>query len=265
MVTSHCLHRSAQRCVLALLVVTLFGCRGRESAEVEVEIRSVGVDRDAGAPVLVLQDKAKRVALPIWIGPAEAQAIAMQLEGINPPRPMTHDLMKTALDQAGVEFERVVIGDLKDSTYYARIFLRSGRKDLELDSRPSDAIALAVRFHKPIFVARALLRQDVAIDLRQPGAVDGAFTFAGITVQELTDELAGYFELPPGNGVLVADVARNARAGVQRGDVILEMDGDKIANLTTLQKKIAGLPAGTHVDLAVKRGSAQIHVDLTIE
>lgn len=250
--------------MIGVAALALWSCRSRDSDEVEVEVRSIGLDHAARAPVVVLQDKAKHVALPIWIGPTEAQAIAMQLEGINPPRPMTHDLMKTLLDQTGVEFQRVLIGELKDSTYYARIFLRSGGKDLELDSRPSDAIALAVRFHKPIFVARTLLRHDVAVDLRQTMA-DDSLTFAGITVQDLTDELAEYFEIAPRHGVLVADVARDAHAAVKRGDIILEVDGDGIADLAALQTKLDGLPRGAHSDLSVQRHGAQIHVDVVVE
>ena len=157
-------------CVLGSFA--LAACRTQEKSEVEVEVRSVGFDNASNAPVVVLQDHDRKVALPIWIGPAEAQAIVMQMQGINPPRPMTHDLIKEMLDGAGVEFRKVLIQDLKDSTYYAQIFLHAGRQDLQVDSRPSDAIALAVRFHRPIFVARALLKGDSAIDL-QHQAADG--------------------------------------------------------------------------------------------
>ena len=163
--------RSKRACPLAvgamlwLTAIGLAGCHQKEKTEVEVEVRSVGFDNASHAPVVVLQDHDRKVALPIWIGPAEAQAIAMQMEGINPPRPMTHDLMKTILDDAGVQFDKVIIQDLKDTTYYARIYLRSGRQDLQVDSRPSDAIALAVRFHRPIYVTTALLRGGTTIDL----------------------------------------------------------------------------------------------------
>lgn len=263
MITRHGVLRMA---IWALVgASTMWGCRTHESNEVEVEIRSVGLDQNSHSPVVVLQDKARRVALPIWIGPGEAQAIALQLEGINPPRPMTHDLMKTTLEQAGVEFQRVLIADLKESTYYARIFLRSGRKDLEVDSRPSDAIALAVRFHKPIFVSRALLQEDVVIDLRQQAMADGAFTFGGITVQGMSEELANYFDVPAGQGVLIADVTQTAQAAVRRGDVILEVDGVAVADLSELKTKLDTLHAGSHADLSVRRGAEKLHVDLLVE
>src|SRR5438132_3111256 len=91
-----------------LAVAILSGCRGREKTEIEVEVRSVGFDNASNAPVVVLQDHDRKVALPIWIGPAEAQSIALQMQGVSPPRPLTHDLIKNMLDQAGVEFQRVV-------------------------------------------------------------------------------------------------------------------------------------------------------------
>ena len=178
--------------------VSLSACSRREKTEVEVEVRSIGLDNASHAPVVVLEDHDRKVALPIWIGPAEAQSIAMQMQGINPPRPMTHDLIKTMLDRAGVELRKVVIQDLKDSTYYARIYLRAGKSDLEIDSRPSDAIALAVRFHSPIFVATALMKGDTTIDLQHESPGASTVRFSGLTVQNLTDDLAEYFSLPPG-------------------------------------------------------------------
>jgi bifunctional DNase/RNase len=249
--------------IVALLVTVLASCSNKESGQVEVEVRSVGLDQTSRSPVVLLQDKAKQVALPIWIGPAEAQAIAMQMEGVSPPRPLTHDLMKGALEQSGVEFEKVVIDDLRESTYYARIFLRNGSKKVELDSRPSDAIALAVRFQKPIFVARTLLQSETTIDLREASLSDATATLAGITIQELTDELARHFGLPPGRGVLVSNVTRQAGADLQRGDIIVAIDGERVTGVAALHAKIVALVPGAHADLAVQRGLDEIHVDFT--
>jgi bifunctional DNase/RNase len=246
----------------ALLLFGAFAsaaCRTQEKNEVEVEVRSVGFDNASNAPVVVLQDHDRRVALPIWIGPAEAQAIAMQMQGVNPPRPMTHDLVKEILDGAGVEFRKVVIQDLKDSTYYARIFLHAGRQDLQVDSRPSDAIALAVRFRRPIFVASALLKGDATIDLQRQLRTATMTKFSGITVQNLTDELAEYFSLPSGHGVVVADVASDAPKGLQRGDVILEIDGAAVTGVGDLAARMQALK-GTAAHLSVQRGSKRIPV-----
>jgi len=259
----NCLRRPSTQLAAVFLfaLASGAGCRSADTSDVEVEVRSIGVDQVSRAPVILLQDKAKRVALPIWIGPSEAQAIAMQLEGITPPRPLTHDLMKSALEQAGVAFDKVVIENLRDSTYYARIFLHGNGKKVELDSRPSDAIALAVRFHKPIFVSRALLRQDTAIDLRQEAINAGALTLSGVTMQDLTDELAAYFNLPAGSGVLVSNVAGDARIALRRGDVIVEIDGKAIRDLAALQTKLDSLRPGARADLSVQRGGEVVHVD----
>jgi bifunctional DNase/RNase len=238
----------------------LAACRTPEKSEVEMEVRSVGFDDATNAPVVVLQDRDRKLALSIWIGPAEAQAIAMQLQGINPPRPMTHDLVKEILDGAGVEFRKVLIQDLKDSTYYARIFLHAGRHDLQVDSRPSDAIALAVRFHRPIFVASALLKGGNVVNLQHQLETAGTTKLSGITVQNLTDELAEYFSVPRGSGVLVADVASDAPEGLQRGDVILEIDGAAVTGIGDLAARLQALK-GTPAHLSVQRGSKRIAVD----
>jgi uncharacterized protein len=246
--------------LVVLTGIGLAGCSKHQPAEVEVEIRSVGFDNSTRSPVVVLQDHDRRVALPIWIGPAEAQSIAMQIEGINPPRPMTHDLVKTILDGAGVEFDRVVIQELRGSTYYAHIFLRSGRHDLEIDSRPSDAIALAVRFKRPIFVATGLMRSDSSIDLMHDAPTASSVKMSGVTVQNLTDELSGYFSLPPGQGVLVADIESEGAGGLQRGDVVLEIDGTTVTGVGDFERKVRALANGASARLSVQRGDARIDV-----
>jgi len=255
--------RAHRLCVLTMSLIqvaVLAACRAPEKTEIEVEIRNVGFDNALNAPVVVLQDHDRTVALPIWIGPAEAQAIAMQIEGVSPPRPMTHDLVKTILDGAGVEFQKVVIQDLRDSTYYARIYLRAGRQDLQIDSRPSDAIALAVRFHRPIFVATALLKGDAIVDLQHPASGAGTVTLSGVTVQDLTAELAEYFSVPRGTGVLVAAVERSAPPGLERGDVILEVDGVAVTGVSDFAGKMRALTRGRAAQLSVQRGAARVPV-----
>lgn len=241
-------------------VVGCAACRSKEKTEVQVEVRSVGYDNATHAPVVVLQDQDRKVALPIWIGPAEAQAIAMQMQGVNPPRPMTHDLIKSILDQTGVEFQKVVIQEVKDSTYFASIWLHTSRQDLQIDSRPSDAIALAMRFHRPIFVATTLLQNGSTIDLQHEAPADSVQKISGVTVQNLTDEMAEYFSLPQGQGVIVADVESPAPAGLLRGDVILEVDGEAVSGVGDFANKLRGLKAGASAQLSVQRGSKRVPV-----
>jgi uncharacterized protein len=243
-----------------LAAASLCGCWGKEKSEVEVEVRSVGFDNASNAPVVLLQDHDRKVALPIWIGPAEAQSIAMQMQGVNPPRPLTHDLIKNMLDQVGVQFERVVIQELKESTYYARIYLKSGRQDVQIDSRPSDAIALAVRFHSPIFVAAGLMKGEATIDLQHVAPAGTTMKYSGITVQNLTAELAEYFSVPSGKGVIVADIEHDAPQGLKRGDIILAVEGEDVTGVGDFTSKMRALKSGVPAHLSVQRGTEHVPV-----
>jgi bifunctional DNase/RNase len=249
--------------LIALGAVGCAGCRSKDKTEVEVEVRSVGYDNATHAPVVLLQDQDRKVALPIWIGPAEAQAIAMQMQGVSPSRPMTHDLIKTILEQTGVEFQKVVIRNVKDSTYFASIWLHTDRQDFQVDSRPSDAIALAIRFHRPIFVTATLLQSTATIDLQHEAPAGSMRTISGVTVQNLTDEMAEYFGLPPGAGIIVADVDRDGAAELQRGDVILEIDGEAVSGVGDFANKLRALQAGSAARLSVQRGPKRLPVQFT--
>lgn len=258
---------TAHRLLIWMLVVLgatgCAGCRSAEKTEIEVEVRSVGYDTATHAPVVLLQDQDRKVALPIWIGPGEAQAIAMQMQGVNPPRPMTHDLVKTILDQTGVELQRVVIQEVKDSTYYARICLHTNRQDIQIDSRPSDAIALAIRFHRPIFVATALMHGSASIDLQHEAPAASMQKISGVTVQNLSDEVAEYFSVPPGQGVIVADVDGDAPDGLRRGDVILELEGETVSGVGDFTTKLRALKRGAAAKLSVQRGSKRLPVQFS--
>lgn len=134
---------------------------------VEVELLAVRVDPPHNVPVMLLREKAETArVLPIFIGAPEATAIALVLEGVDTPRPMTHDLLKNVLTELGAELERVVVTDLRDKTFYAELHLRLGDKRVHVSSRPSDAVALAVRTGSPIFVEEAVL--DAAGETPEP-------------------------------------------------------------------------------------------------
>ena len=123
----------------------------------EVKVMGIVVDPKASNPVVVLVDLSGQKALPIWIGVFEAEAISRGLEDVVTLRPMTHDLMKQILDTFQVSLKRVVINDLKENTFYANLYLNVEGEELIVDSRPSDAIALAVRVKAPIFVAESVI------------------------------------------------------------------------------------------------------------
>ena len=251
--------------LLVLLSILTLSCHAALKAEdtVQVEVRDIRFDQFSNSPVVILQDADKKKAMPIWVGLFEAQAIALELQGTPPPRPLTHDLMKTILEQVGVTFDKVVVNELKGSTYYAHIHLTSAGKPLEVDSRPSDAIALALRFHRPIFVAKELF--DTALPLGAPGAraEQASAKISGITVQDLTADLASYFNLPGTKGVLVADTGpENGTNALQRGDIIVAVEGESIENIVDLRNKLSG-GKGQAVTLRVQREGKEMQVQLT--
>ena len=124
---------------------------------VEMAVESVRVHMLSTQHVVILKDLARPRFLPIWIGPWEANAIAMRLQGLTPERPLTHDLFAGVLAELGVTIREVVIADLADETFHARILLEAGGRVVEVDSRPSDALALAVRTGVRIFVTEEVL------------------------------------------------------------------------------------------------------------
>jgi bifunctional DNase/RNase len=127
--------------------------------DIEVKIRALMMDPNSGTPIIILKDVQSDTMLPIWVGAYEANAIALEIEKISPPRPMTHDLLRNLIKQLGVEVERVVVTRLHDNTFYAEIEMRDSEGgQMKLDSRPSDAIALALRIDCPIFVNSEVIK-----------------------------------------------------------------------------------------------------------
>ena len=126
---------------------------------VEMVVESVRVHMLSSRHVVILKEAARDRYLPIWIGPWEANAIAMKLQGLTPERPLTHDLFATMLDELGARILRVVITALADETFHARILLERDGRIMEVDARPSDALALAVRSDVKIFAASTVLEQ----------------------------------------------------------------------------------------------------------
>ena len=124
---------------------------------VEVRVAHLGLDRNTNAPVVVLQEKDGQRVLPIWIGPSEASAIAMELAGVKFSRPLTHDLLKQVILGLGGELRRVLITAVKENTYYAELHIHRNGDWVQVDARPSDSIAIALRLKAPIFTHPDLL------------------------------------------------------------------------------------------------------------
>jgi len=118
----------------------------------KMKVQVVGLDQISMLPVVILTDVMEEKFLPLVIGPAEANAISLALEEVEPPRPMTHDLMLSVVATLGGSVDKVVITDLVEETYYAQVFVKTEEKEHQIDARPSDSIALALRCDAPIFV-----------------------------------------------------------------------------------------------------------------
>ena len=138
---------------------------------VEMKVAGIVLDPVTNVPIVVLRDLEEKTTVPIWIGLVEASAIAMELEKIKIQRPLTHDLIKNLLSELRVEVVRIEVTDLKDNTYFALIHLTTGDRSLAVDSRPSDAIALALRTGSPILVETKVIEKSQQLDSK-----DAAFT-----------------------------------------------------------------------------------------
>ncbi|HZW36282.1 MAG TPA: bifunctional nuclease family protein, partial [Candidatus Deferrimicrobiaceae bacterium] len=130
----------------------------------EMQVVGITVDPGTQSPIVILRDLENRNILPIWIGILEANAIAVGLEKVKLPRPMTHDLFKNVMDQLGVSLKKIEITDIKDNTYYAVLHLETGGKILTIDSRPSDALAIAIRLGAPILVHESVIEKAVRVE-----------------------------------------------------------------------------------------------------
>ena len=134
-----------------------------------VTISSLNMDPVTNSPIVILKEIEGEQTLPIWIGLLEATAIASEIEGVSFSRPMTHDLLKNILDKTDTKVKRIEICDLKDNTYYAIIHVTSKGKALSIDSRPSDALAIALRTRAPIFVSDEVLKKSKQIEASAEG------------------------------------------------------------------------------------------------
>jgi|DewCreStandDraft_4_1066084.scaffolds.fasta_scaffold194333_1 bifunctional DNase/RNase len=131
---------------------------------IEMKVNGLAIDSSSKLPVVILSDMEEKRFLPIWIGIYEADAILVALEHIKVPRPMTHDLIAIMLETLNIEIDRVVINEIKNNTFFAKIYVILNEKEYEIDSRPSDAIAVALRLDAPIYVTENVILQATIVD-----------------------------------------------------------------------------------------------------
>ena len=254
------LKRACRRLVLALLLLPLQAVAAPEDA-VLMEVRQVAVDPLNRTPVVILAGGGR--LLPIWIGDAEASSIARALQGQRSSRPDTHDLIGNLLEGLRATPERITITELRESTYFAVITLRAGRRRIAVDSRPSDAIAVALRTGAPIYAASQVLEQTVRLNEPALRRGQGATRMMGMHMQDLTAELAKLFATELRQGVLVAHVEGTSVAsvhGFRRGDVIVRVDGRRIRNTRELEAALASRPATGRHTFRIRRDGGPVTI-----
>lgn len=236
-------------------------------ALIAVELASVGMVPMTGAPVVLLREPESGSIVPIFIGPNEAQAIIAAQRAIEMPRPMTHDLATTLIAALGGTLERVIVDELRDGTYYGALEVARPDDDtLLIDSRPSDALALAVRAGAAIFVAPDVLEAGADIPFEGLGGGDDVVTALGITVMQPGDDLRSALDLPEGPGVLVsAAVGLAALSGIEPGAFITRINDNAVASPLEFLDQINATPRGEKAVLEFQLGDESRTVELDVD
>jgi bifunctional DNase/RNase len=235
----------------------------QEPTTFESRIKTLLVDPSTQTPVVVLETIADKKPLPIWIDVPEARAIALELEHVSLPRPLTHDLIRNILQSVGATVQRVTITELRNNTYFASLALLVRDKVVQVDSRPSDAIAVALRMKAPIFVSAQVLSKSKPVPA-QAGRADQTQGKLGMQAQDLTPDLAKLLDSQQHKGVLVTDVSVGAaamKAGLQRGDIIIKANDQTIASTSDLEGALQAAKTSPQIKLEViKKGKPTIIV-----
>lgn len=201
---------------------------------IQVHVYRLVIDPASQQPVVSLADSAEKRAFPIWIGFPEARAIHSELQGLEHRRPLTHDLLAGIIDKFDGTIQRVIITHAKDNVFYATLVAQKDQTLLEIDARPSDSIVLALKANAPIYVNRSLF-EKMSISLAGPQETGSVY---GLNLQEITPELAKYLVLESARGVMVSAVRPASQAdkdGLQPGDILVEFDGQPIADVKSAQ------------------------------
>jgi bifunctional DNase/RNase len=252
---------------LMLLMPSVALGAAQESGTVETKVKTLLIDPATQTPVVVLESIGDKRALPIWIDVPEAKAIALELEHVKLPRPLTHDLIRDILQRLNATLQRVTITELRESTYFALLSLTAKGQQLQIDSRPSDAIALALRMKAPIFVSAQVLARSKAVPAGEAGRAEQTQKKLGVHAQDLTAELAKLFDSQQHKGVIVTDVLLGSaamKAGLQRGDIITKINDHSISSARELETAVQAAKPAAPVRLEViKKGKpTQIVIDL---
>jgi len=254
-------------CLLALFFLFPVGpYAAQETSSVEAKIKTLMLDPTTQSPIVVLETVTDKKLLPIWIDVPEARAIALELDHVATPRPLTHDLIRNIIQGLGATLQRVTITDLRNNTYFAVLFLGLKGQDLQIDARPSDAIAVALRMKAPIYASTQVLAKSKSLvaPITQTRELQRRL---GIQAQDLTLDVATLLDLAFQKGALVVDVARGSvamAAGMQRGDIITRANDQSIQSAHELEAFVQSIKPNTQIKLEViKKGKpTAIVIDL---
>jgi bifunctional DNase/RNase len=227
----------------------------QEESAVEMTVKNLMIDPSTHTPVILLESSKEKKSLPIWIGPEEATSIALEIKKVSMPRPNAHDLIRNILHGVGGTIQRITITELRNDVYYATIALKLKGQDYQIDSRPSDAIAVALRMKAPIYASTKVLAKAKPIGPMKKTQSE-MHQRLGMQTQDLTSELAGLFDLKPNGGILVAEVEMGgpaAEAGLQRGDVILKVNETSLHKTTELESFLQTAKKGAQIKIEVIR------------
>lgn len=213
---------------------------------IRVNVHQLVVDPSSRQPVVTLTDSEEKRALFIWVGLPEARAIFSELEGVEHPRPLTHDLLEKIILKTKGQIRRIVVTHTRENIYFATIVLQTGGNPFEIDARPSDALVLALKFNAPVYVSRDLF-EKMSLPLESRTDMEESY---GLSLQELTPELAQYLSYESQKGILVSGVQTGSQAeidGLKTGDIIVKLQGqiveDPAVFIQTFKKSNISLKA----------------------
>ncbi len=227
----------------------------QENSGVEMKVKRVMMDPYSKTPVVLLEATHDKQLMPIWIDVPEARSIALGLEHVDTPRPLTHDLIRNILQGLGATLQRITITDLKNNTYFATLTLKLKGQDFQIDSRPSDAIAVALRMKAPIYASSKVLAKAKLLPSPEKSG-DSLRTTLGIHVQDLTSDLASLLDLQVKRGALVADVepaSPASEAGIKRGDIIVKVNEKAVQKAEDLETYLQGVRSPAQLKIEVIR------------
>jgi uncharacterized protein len=253
----------------ALLLFPVHPHASEEPTALEMKVKRVMLDPSAKAPaaVVVLESVKDKKLIPIWIGSEEATSIAIEMENVAAPRPNTHDLIRNILQGIGATILRITITDLRNNVYYATITVRLRGQEVQIDSRPSDAIAVALRMKAPIYATPQVLTKVTPLPSPEAGPEEFRKIRGGLRVQNLTAQLAQLFGLQGVAGVLVADVEDGspaANAGLRRGDIILKVNGQPVQKIGDLESHVGSRKISAPLRVEVYRNGKSTPVVLDL-